>query len=278
MGKPPPAVAEGDSLDGFVADLSTNAILDHLAHPLVNPQAILGSATTRMVYDLFAYHRTRHLPEPQPAVAYALSRETHDSDPAPAGGLRIRHKFSYSDGFGREIQQKIQAEAGPVPVRDGAGRIIIDASGRPQMSIQVAPERWVGTGWTIFNNKSRPVRQFEPFFTDMHAFEFNVRIGVSPVVFYDPVGRTVATLRPDHTWSKVAFTAWHQTAWDTCDTVLVPDPRDDTDVGVYFRRQAPALFWPTWVRAPEYRRPGRARTGCSKQSRRTCGDANGDSP
>jgi len=38
------------------------------------------------------------------------TRETHTSDPTPEGGLEIQIGFSYSDGFGREIQKKIQAE------------------------------------------------------------------------------------------------------------------------------------------------------------------------
>jgi hypothetical protein len=72
--------AAGDSLAGFDADLSDAVISDHLSHPLTNPEAILGSATTRLVYDLFAYRRTRTAPNPQPAVVYTLARETHAAD------------------------------------------------------------------------------------------------------------------------------------------------------------------------------------------------------
>ena len=79
--------------------------------------------------------------------------------------------------------------------------------------------RWVGSGWTVFNNKGKPVRQYEPFFTDTHRFEFDVRIGVSPVLFYDPVERVVATLHPNHTWEKVVFDPWRQETWDVNDTV-----------------------------------------------------------
>ena len=58
---------------------------------------------------------------------------------------------SYSDGFGREIQKKVQAEPGPL-VNKGP----------------TVDPRWVGSGWTIFNNKGKPVRQYEPFFDDTH--------------------------------------------------------------------------------------------------------------
>jgi RHS repeat-associated protein len=246
MGKPLPAPVEGDSLDGFEADLTAAAILDHLADPLADPQAILRRATTRLVYDMFAYQRTKNQPDPQPAAVYTLARETHDSDPVPAGGLKIQHSFSYSDGFGREIQKKIRAEPGPVPKRDADGKIIVGADGQPEMTPNDVSPRWVGSGWTVFNNKGKPVRQFEPFFTDTHRFESDVRIGVSPVLFYDPVGRAVATLHPNHTWEKVVFDPWRQEAWDVGDTVLVADPKTDPDVGDFFRRLPDADYLPTW--------------------------------
>jgi hypothetical protein len=44
MGKPLPAPVEGDSLDGFEADLTDAVNLDHLAHPLVDPHAIVQRA------------------------------------------------------------------------------------------------------------------------------------------------------------------------------------------------------------------------------------------
>jgi hypothetical protein len=246
MGKPLPAPVEGDSLSAFEVELTDAVKLDHLANPLANPLAILSGATTRLVYDLFAYQRSKHLPDPQPAVVYTIVRETHNSAPVPAGGLKTQHSFSYSDGFGREIQKKIQAEAGPVPVRDADGKIIVGANGQPQMTPGDISPRWVGSGWTVFNNKGKPVRQYEPFFTDTHRFEFDARIGVSPVIFYDPVSRVIATLHPNHIWEKVVFDSWRQETWDVSDTVLLADPKDDPDVGDFFSRLQDADYLPTW--------------------------------
>src|SRR5262249_34864766 len=95
-------------------------------------------------------------------------------------------------------------------------------------------------------NKGKPVRQYESFFTDTHRFEFDVRIGVSPILFYDPVERVVATLHPNHTWEKVVFDPWRQETWDVNDTVLVTDPKTDPDVGDFFRRLPEADYLPTW--------------------------------
>jgi RHS repeat-associated protein len=244
MGKPEETL--GDSLDGLDPNLTTAIVLDHLAHPLADPEAILGRATTRLVYDLRAYQRTESLADPQPSVVYTLARETHDADLQPGQPTRIRHTFSYSDGFGREIQKKVEAEAGPAPARDGSGRIIIGADGRPQLTAGDVSPRWVGSGWTAFNNKGKPVRQYEPFFTDIHRFEFDLKIGITRVLFYDPVERAVVTLHPNHTWEKVVFDPWRQETWDVNDTVLVADPRTDADAGPFFSRLADAEYLPSW--------------------------------
>jgi RHS repeat-associated protein len=251
MGKPEETL--GDSLNGFKADLTGAEVLDHLTNPLSDPGTILGRATTRLVYDPFVYQRTQNQPDPQPVVVYTLARETHDSELQAGQTSRIQHTFTYFDGFGREIQKKIQAEPGPVPQRDGAtGKIIVDSNGQPQMTANDISPRWVGSGWTVFNNKGNPVLKFEPFFTDTQHFEFDVRIGISPVLFYDPVERVIATLHPNHTWEKVVFDPWQQASWDVNDTVL-DDPRTDDDISGYtadyFVRWPlgpPALAWRTW--------------------------------
>jgi RHS repeat-associated protein len=246
MGKPEDNTRRGDTLDRFEPDLIDAVALAHLQDPLTDPNAILGSASTRLVYDLFAYLRTKERSEPQPAVVYTLARETHEADLVVGQQTKIQHSFSYSDGFGREIQKKIQAEAGPVPKRDSNGRTVSAADGQPEMTLNKASARWVGSGWTVFNNKGRPVRQYEPFFTDTHRFEFNVRIGVSPVLFYDPVERVVATLHPNHTWAKVVFDPWRQETWDVNDTMLVASPKTDPDVGDFFLLLPDADYLPTW--------------------------------
>jgi RHS repeat-associated protein len=219
----------GDSLDGFDPDLDEATILEHLANPLRHPYAILRMATTRLVYDLFAYPRTRDRAQPEPAAVYTLARETHAADLRPGENTKIQHSFSYSDGFGLEIQKKIQAEPGPL------------ADGGPDVN-----PRWVGSGWTIFNNKGKPVRQYEPFFTALHTFEFANIVGVSSILFYDPVQRVVATLHANHTYEKVVFDPWRQESWDVNDTVLQTNPAQDPDVGDFFDKLPEADYLPTW--------------------------------
>lgn len=105
--------------------------------------------------------------------------------------------------------------------------------------------RWVGSGWTIFNNKGKAVRQYEPFFDDTHAFKFGVTVGVSPVLFYDPVERLVATLHPNHTYEKVVFDPWQQAMYDVNDTVT-SDPKTDEDIKEFFTYLPEADYLPIW--------------------------------
>src|SRR5205807_5263411 len=124
-------------------------------------------------------------------------------------------------------QSKAQAEPGPV-------------DGTP------VAQRWAGSGWQLFNNKGKPVRQYEPFFSTTPAFEFDRQNGVSSVLFYDPPERVVATLHPNHTYQKVAFSPWQQATWDVNDTVAQADPRNDPDVGAFFTALDSAEYLPTW--------------------------------
>ncbi len=235
MGKPEENL--GDSLSGFDPDLDDATIQAHVDDPLgnqpvVDPHAILLKAGTRLISDLWAYYRTRDNADPEPGVVYAMARETHDADLQAGQKTKIQHSFAYSDGFGREIQQKVGAEPGLLDLSDA--------------SAPVVDPRWVGSGWKVYNNKGDPVRQYEPFFSDTHRFEFAKTVGVSPVLFYDAVGRAVGTLHPNHTYEKIVFDPWQQATWDVNDTVLQADPKDDPDIGDFFRRLPAADYLPTW--------------------------------
>jgi len=226
-GKPEEQV--GDSLDGFDPDPPPDVVAAHLADPLADVHRLLGQATIRVVYDPFGYDRTRSTPTPQPSVAATMARETHVHDLAAAERSRVQHVFAYSDGFGREIQRKALVGPGPL-VPDGP---------------ETEP-RWLGSGWTVFDDKARPVRRYEPFFTATPAFESARAEGVSPVLCYDPLGRVVATLHPDHTFEKTIAGPWRTESWDAADTVLVADPADDPDVGDHVRRLPEAAYLPSW--------------------------------
>lgn len=215
--------AEGDSLEGFDPDLDPLIVSAFLDDPRGASTRLLGRATTRVLYDVERYQRLK-----EPAFAATIVRETHESDLAEGQQARTQISIAFSDGFGREIQKKLQAEAGPIKT---GGEVI--------------PYRWIGSGWTIFNNKGKPVRKYEPFFSAAPDFEFAVIEGVSPILLYDPLGRVIATLQPDHTFEKVVFDPWRQITWDTNDTVFL-NPKTDPDVGDLVSRLPDPDYLPTW--------------------------------
>lgn len=250
MGKVGEAV--GDELAGFPVEVPLAMRLAFLADPHGQAAALLGRSTSRIIYDLDRYGRAG-----QPPLTATLMRETHWHDEGGATS-KIQIAFSYSDGFGRELQRKVQAEPGEAPQRAAVmplpsgdlapGELVRDAQGRVVMA--PAARRWVGTGRTVFNNKGKPVKQYEPFFSSTPLYEEERELtdtGVTPVLFYDPAERVVATLHPNHAYDKVVFDAWQETTYDANDTVL-SDPRTDADVrgyvAGYFATQ-PAS-WQTW--------------------------------
>ncbi|MET8093017.1 SpvB/TcaC N-terminal domain-containing protein [Micromonospora sp. NPDC005220] len=242
MGKETPAPAEGDSLAAFVSDLTPAETARYRAAQDPRPLAVahLGTATTRVVYDL----------DQVPVCVAVITRETHVSALAPGEQAAVQIVFGYSDGFGREMQKKAQAEPGPVPRRDADGAIVLGPDGRPELVDGHGAPRWVGSGWTIYNSKGKPVRVFEPFFSDTHRVDADASIGVSPWLLYDPLGRQVATVHSDHSWEKIVFDPWQRASYDGNDTVLhadgTTDPRNDPDVGGLIGRLPVAVFSPTW--------------------------------
>lgn len=228
----------GDSFTTFTVDL-TQAQIDAFftaTDPHTLAPALLGTATTRIIYNLQQYVESSQAAPTNPAAwqpvfAATLVREIHESDLQGTATSPVQVNFSYSDGFGREIQKKLQADPG----------LVTDRGPVP---------RWIGSGWTIYNNKGKPVRQYEPFYSNLptlgHQFEYGVQVGVSPILCYDPLDRVVATVHPNQTYEKVVFDPWHQQNWDVNDTVLVTDPTTDPDVGDFFTRLAPADYSPTW--------------------------------
>lgn len=225
----------GDLLAGFTIDPDSATLLAQFTDPLAGPAAVLGSATSRSLYDTGAYQRTAGTAQPQPPASYTLARQTAVSDlasppyPGAPATTDYTFAFAYSDGLGRVIQRK--ARAAPGPVTDGG---------------PVVSPRWTGTGWTIYDNKQRPVRVYEPFFSATSGFEFAAASGVATVTLYDPPGRVTARLYPDATWDKTVLGPWLEQRWDRDDTVLTTDPRTDPDVGGYLRRVLPAGPFTSW--------------------------------
>jgi len=235
-----PEDTEGDDVRGTKVDLTEKEVRSFFQAPLIHGSDLLNKATSRAVYDMHAYFRTKHLENPQPNWASSIARETHVSDLESGANSRVFVGFSYLSGAGQPIQVKTQCEPGPLQPKDS---LEIRCDEEEEATVN---HRWVTSSWVINNNKGNPVRNYEPFFSDTHHFQDKAIHGVSPLFIYDSLSRTVAIISPDHTWTKAIFSPWGCESWDKTDTALIADPGQDPDVGVFIRRFQAHEYLPTW--------------------------------
>ncbi len=190
---------EGDLLSGYSA--TPAAVAAFFSDPVKKAATLLGDASLRFVYDLGAFERSVAAGQsPQPIVSATIAREVHVSDGGGQG--RAQLSFLYFDGFGRELQKKSRVEKGPL------------RPGEPDVD-----PRWATSGWAVYNNKGKPVRRYEPFFSGTHGFELARAEGAPTTLLYDPLDRAIGTLLPDHSYEKVVFDCWREEQWDRNDTV-----------------------------------------------------------
>jgi RHS repeat-associated protein len=200
---------EGDNLNGFdeaLIDPDFTTRHHFFVQDDYDPseaESLLGNATARHIYF---FGETRH-PDgsitwaDHPACASTILRERHLSQLKSDEKSSLQAGFEYSDGLGNIVVKKIQAE--------------------PEAKDE--PLRWIASGKTILNNKGKPVKQYEPYFSPAgigHRFEEPMEAGVTPVMFYDAAGHLIRTEMPDGTHSRVEFTPWSVRAFDQNDTVL----------------------------------------------------------
>ncbi|MBS1789169.1 MAG: toxin [Acidobacteria bacterium] len=162
---------------------------------ITEAKRLLGSATARYLYYFGETDTERNQ---HPSCACGILREQHFAQHPDSP---IQTAFEYSDGMGTVLVKKVQAE----PESEG-GQL-----------------RWIASGKTILNNKGKAVKQYEPYFSKpdvAHRFEELEEVGVTPVMYYDAVGRLVRTELPDGTFSRVEFSPWHVLTFDANDTVL----------------------------------------------------------
>ncbi|TNJ64555.1 toxin [Paenibacillus hemerocallicola] len=195
---------EADSLNGF-DDAHLNLDSDirrkffHLQdYDEAYAKQLLKHASMRYVYHFGESVQNGTIAWGQhPACACTIRRERHAAD-EPDSPLQCG--FEYSDGTGNVLVKKAQAE----PEQPGG------------------PLRWVAGGKTILNNKGKPVKQYEPYFSPPevgHRFEEPIEAGVTPVIYYDAVGRAIRTDSPDGSYSRIQFSPWHVARFDANDTI-----------------------------------------------------------
>lgn len=159
--------------------------------------------TSTFSYELFAV-RDASISPPPPNWARERRRETHKDQ----SSRWLEHR-TFFDGNGREALVKQRVEPGLALAADGSGQLVHSNT------------RWLGTGRTLFDNKSNPVKKYEEYFSTHDHYEtedvFRKR-GVTPILTYDALGRLVRTEQPDGSVVRVEFHAWLLVEYDTIDT------------------------------------------------------------
>jgi RHS repeat-associated protein len=169
----------------------------------------------RMEYGFFAYKHTRDDLRPQPVFVRSIVREHHVSEtdvPVPERDETIE-KIEYSDGFGRLLQTRTQAEdvlfgdqhfgGGVLPANQSfatADTIARRPAARESPNVIVS-------GWQVYDNKGRFVEKYEPFFSV--GFDYappsDAQLGQKATMFYDPRGQVIRTLNPDGSEQRVIY-------------------------------------------------------------------------
>lgn len=185
-----------------------------------DPKRFLQGASVYFHYDLSAWQERQ-----EPLQFITISRETHArvlNDPADT---EVQVALGYSDGFGRELQQKALVEGGVAHLLNEHGGLQLDTESGTPIQEEV-PTRWLSSGRTVVNNKQKPIKQYEPFYVNSHRYlaeEEATKIGLTAVLHYDPLMRLIRTDTPKGFHSKVDFTAWESTSFDLNDTVKQSD-------------------------------------------------------
>lgn len=194
----------GDEFDDTVTEISVNDFpsseMEYFLFEWFNQ-------STHIAFDINNY-------KPQPNYIKTKTRETH-YNAHPLHETKIQEGYTYFGGSGQEVLKKIQAEPGKALQVNPDGSVTVIPDTTPNL-------RWVGNGRIILSNKGLKIKEYEPYFSTTSAFDDEkemVELGVTPIIYYDPLGRMIRTVFPNKTFSKIEFTAWLQKTFDQNDTV-----------------------------------------------------------
>jgi RHS repeat-associated protein len=204
--------AEADDLDGYTTSLLNPELAQ--VTPFFNPgklteaqlrtrfAPVLGDATTRFLYQFGEkLDGNAVVWGDRPAGACAITRERHVRSLPTGTSSPLQVYFECSDGHGSILMKRSQAE----PAQAGGAL------------------RWIVNGKTVLNNKGKPVKQYEPYFSERATCcaegDVHEEVGVTSVLYYDAAGRPIRTEFPDGTFSRDEFSPWVIRHFDQNDTV-----------------------------------------------------------
>jgi RHS repeat-associated protein len=159
----------------------------------------------RWTYDLTAFQRTRKSATPQPVSVRSERRVAHASETT---SNEVVVTVEYSDGFGRLLQTRAQAEAVTFGATGDDVGLPAAAGAAPVTAAATTANDMVSvSAWQVYDNKGHSVERYEPFFDRGWSFqpEAQAKIGAHAEIYYDARGRVVRTINPDGSQERVIF-------------------------------------------------------------------------
>jgi RHS repeat-associated protein len=210
-----------------VIDLNGNrTAVAYTPHGLLESMAIMGKDDENLgdslahpsVYRNYGFLAFDNSPtgQRQPVFVRTIRREHHDSETDISLPERDNTVITieYSDGFGRLLQTRTQAEDVIFGNAVFGGDLLPLEQDDPHTNDDIvgienpdtdSPNVTV-SGWQIYDNKGRVVEKFEPFFSagwsyyspneERNLFGREV-LGQKTTIFYNPLGGAIRTLNPD---------------------------------------------------------------------------------
>jgi RHS repeat-associated protein len=166
--------------------------------------------STSFEYDFLAFDKHQ-----QPISVRTIRRIHHasDTDVDPAEMDDAIQTVEYSDGFGRLLQTRTQAEDitfggslfGDAGLPADQSTSNQDATGRfacPGGQVNV-----VVSGWQTYDNKGRVVEKYEPFFACGWEYHqpTSAENGQKAEMHYDPRGQVIRAINPNNSQQRVIY-------------------------------------------------------------------------
>ena len=230
---------ETDSLQGLQEDVQkydTDLILSDPNGDTA--RKLLGNANVRIIHCLDRFHQWSQNQSGQNHGKRG-GRPEADASSSPEAAFLI--SISRDLSFRQSNDPTLLVE---VTYFNGSGQPIQTAT----LNDPLDPTKtWLVSGRTASTSSGAgATRAYKPFFAWTPALVPVSKINSNAATnFHDALGRTVASLTPDHAWSKTLHTPWSQIEYTSGDLVL-SSPQADPDIANLLRKINPSLYLPTW--------------------------------
>lgn len=240
LGKGAPDEEDVDDLQDLALDVSASDVDDILLDPTGEvARRALGNAESRTIHCInnFALWKARQSNDT--IIKSGQVSATEASPLAPAFSIRISRDLS----FRRSECPKIHIT---ISYMTGLGASFQEAELSDPDSFE---KKWHISGLVITDSHGHAIRTFQPCFASLPTPIPASRMKTcASTTFFDAMGRSVASLSPDATWSKTVHAPWTKTDYTAGDLVLKSRPQD-ADVGYFFARISTARYQPSWYDA-----------------------------